>query len=1085
MNYKRGDKGIGVRWAQQGLRMMRFYRTSIDSSFGPGMEEAVKDYQEDRYLTKTGTVNDETWSSLRNDVLPIQKALSDKGFYSGSQTGVPTDPTYEGLLNFQRAKGLTVDGFFGPATRQALYGGSSVAGNNELPFQKGDKGSNILSLQCGLTVLCCHPGDLDGSFGSQVEETVKVFEKKYGLTENGIISSSDWDELKNQVKPIQKAIGDLGYELRYSDGTPDTSFVERLKEYQNDHGLVVDGQAGPATRAALGIAVVSGNDSLPLKRGSKGYNVLCLQYALRMMQIDPNGFDGSFGGGCVSAVERYQEKKGLTADGVVGTNTWETLRKDIRPIQEALLNHGYDIGGTTDGIASPETYNAVLAFQKDKGLTVDGLVGTGTRNALGIASDGTVNNITSAALKRGSKGRLVLYLQKVLTILGYSPDVDGSYGPGMENQVKAFQKANGLEEDGKFGPACWRMLDALYHPGSGSGLNKLISVARHELSLGFEEDTDSNNHGLNITPYGQWYGLNAEPWCAMFVTFCAKKAGLIGIKVPEYCYCPTGQNWYKNRGRYYTHGSDYIPKPGDIIFFYSSEQGRVAHTGIVVEVTDTHVTTIEGNADNAVRMRTYHKDEEIIDGYGCTQETPAIGRDEEEVKNEVKGKFSDFLGFHGFQFTGSFADTAEDQTKVSNDKEKVSTKAGPGDGKSVIGSDAFFIPFVNGKYDESSGSTLAQHKLHLIFYEAGDYIANLAQDIGEVIENGSLGMKIERNGNWITTKILYSFTYQDATWATKHKYLMVTHEIKAAEYLEVLMNETVINQVWSQAEAQFTSDDASKLDFVVNRIYYSKAYRNGSVTWKGMIEKEIAVIHFSLDEVYRRAFVQDTVNLFGVPVDPNRFNLQNFKVSQNLGERIVYLDQNVEVRFRFAQDHVYSEPETIQTPISVVNGALVDEDGVMNQVAVMLDNGEDSTVITMGVKNLNEVATYIQNGRITWGLSAENTGITLSYRFDINEMTYNPYSEAIFYFEILVHYAMSGSIYGDLAPAYSKVYATYITLPTDTQQAVMWGFMMLLGVGAGVSIVKYLPIVEMFQALSDEVKSLIETIMELFKAVAH
>ncbi len=147
-----------------------------------------------------------------------------------------------------------------------------------------------------------------------------------------MFANSDLREMQTQLRPNQQALVEAGYELRNVTGAPDESFYQLLREFQRDQGLVVDGQAGPATREALGIATVYGKDDFPLSRGSKGYNVLCLQYALRMVQIDPNGFDGSFGGSCESAVERYQERKGLETDGVVGTNTWEALRKDIRPI---------------------------------------------------------------------------------------------------------------------------------------------------------------------------------------------------------------------------------------------------------------------------------------------------------------------------------------------------------------------------------------------------------------------------------------------------------------------------------------------------------------------------------------------------------------------------------------------------------------------------------------------------------------------------------------------------------------------------------------------------------------------------------
>ena len=56
-------------------------------------------------------------------------------------------------------------------------------------------------------------------------------------------------------------------------------------------------------------------------------------------------------------------------------------------------------------------------------------------------------------LKRGSSGTQVSNLQQRLNELGFDPNgFDGKFGPGTEAAVIAFQKANGLEADGKVGP---------------------------------------------------------------------------------------------------------------------------------------------------------------------------------------------------------------------------------------------------------------------------------------------------------------------------------------------------------------------------------------------------------------------------------------------------------------------------------------------------------------------------------------------------------------------------------------------------------------------------------------------------------
>ena len=70
-------------------------------------------------------------------------------------------------------------------------------------------------------------------------------------------------------------------------------------------------------------------------------------------------------------------------------------------------------------------------------------------------------DVKVSVLKRGAKGSQVKALQAILIGYGYScgsSGVDGSYGPATEKAVKAYQKANGLEQDGITGPKTWAKL---------------------------------------------------------------------------------------------------------------------------------------------------------------------------------------------------------------------------------------------------------------------------------------------------------------------------------------------------------------------------------------------------------------------------------------------------------------------------------------------------------------------------------------------------------------------------------------------------------------------------------------------------
>lgn len=186
-----------------------------------------------------------------------------------------------------------------------------------------------------------------------------------------------------------------------------------------------------------------------MKKGDSGNNVKCLQQGLRLVCINPNGTDGTYGNGTESAVIRFQNKNGITATGIVDDLTWDVLCEQIMPLQQGLKNAGYNIG-TIDGIAGTKTYNSMLDFQSSHGLTADGMAGPGTLKLLFPDNHDTASYV----LSRGTKGENVKKAQLRLIALGYScgaAGADGQFGGGTYYAVVAFQKQNELTQDGVIG----------------------------------------------------------------------------------------------------------------------------------------------------------------------------------------------------------------------------------------------------------------------------------------------------------------------------------------------------------------------------------------------------------------------------------------------------------------------------------------------------------------------------------------------------------------------------------------------------------------------------------------------------------
>ena len=87
----------------------------------------------------------------------------------------------------------------------------------------------------------------------------------------------------------------------------------------HDAGLAVDGKAGAKTYASLGSHYV--------KRGEGQYLVSFVEVALSVLNYETGGieFPGIFGSGLESAVTVFQRDAGLTADGVAGYRTLRAL----------------------------------------------------------------------------------------------------------------------------------------------------------------------------------------------------------------------------------------------------------------------------------------------------------------------------------------------------------------------------------------------------------------------------------------------------------------------------------------------------------------------------------------------------------------------------------------------------------------------------------------------------------------------------------------------------------------------------------------------------------------------------------------
>ena len=93
------------------------------------------------------------------------------------------------------------------------------------------------------------------------------------------------------------------------------------------------------------------------------------------------------------------------------------------------------------------------------------------------------------------------------------------------------------------------------------------------------------------TKYGEWYGLQGQPWCMEFVQWVYHEAGAdLPLKTAS---CGGLLRWYqRNQPDCVTRE----PVPGCIVIFdFPDADSSTDHTGIFVSKTDVRITTIDGN----------------------------------------------------------------------------------------------------------------------------------------------------------------------------------------------------------------------------------------------------------------------------------------------------------------------------------------------------------------------------------------------------------------------------------------------------------------------------------------------------------
>ncbi|BDI15882.1 hypothetical protein ANSO36C_16840 [Nostoc cf. commune SO-36] len=285
-----------------------------------------------------------------------------------------------------------------------------------------------------------------------------------------------------EVSSSQRCLKKLGYFNGPVTGKFASLTQNAVIKFQQANRISADGVVGATTQRALqrtcqGISRSISPQASPvgqyptLSQGKTGAAVTRLQQRLRQLgYFDPNP-TGNFGRITKDAVIAFQRNYRIPATGIVNRQTWNALMgssptsassrlstQQVRELQVRLRQLGY-LDADATGNIGPMTREAVIAFQRNYGLPIDGIANAQVLDSVRRASTGGTPQSGRDYLTVGDQGENVRLVQERLWQLGFSnTNPDGFFNDYTRQSVIAFQQSSRLNSNGNVDRQTWEAL---------------------------------------------------------------------------------------------------------------------------------------------------------------------------------------------------------------------------------------------------------------------------------------------------------------------------------------------------------------------------------------------------------------------------------------------------------------------------------------------------------------------------------------------------------------------------------------------------------------------------------------------------
>ncbi|OUL20310.1 peptidoglycan-binding protein [Nostoc sp. T09] len=268
----------------------------------------------------------------------------------------------------------------------------------------------------------------------------------------------------SEVASIQSCLKKLGYFRGPVNGNFGSITQQAVIAFQQANKLPADGVVGVGTQRSLQQAcqsrTVNRNVNSNLQLGSRGPEVVKLQQRLQQSGYFQGPITGYFGPQTQQALIRSQQSSRGRAKPVIPRRVPQaTLNRPsqggdypsisqgsqgpaVTRLQQRLQQLGY-LNTNPTGNFGPLTRDALIAFQRNSGITADGIANQQTWNRLLNPSVGVLPDRTSLSAQQ------VRELQEHLRDLGYlQANPTGNFGPMSRDGLIRFQRDYQLAADG-------------------------------------------------------------------------------------------------------------------------------------------------------------------------------------------------------------------------------------------------------------------------------------------------------------------------------------------------------------------------------------------------------------------------------------------------------------------------------------------------------------------------------------------------------------------------------------------------------------------------------------------------------------